>query len=236
MYDLAAAVPALGLAAGGTWWVLDLPATFLAIVAILYAALAVLLLFALPPELPGPGLGPANRITLLRALFVITLAALPLSTSALGIDGRWWVVVVGTVVMVMDGFDGWVARRTKTETGFGARFDMETDALLMLVLSGLVWVEERAGAWVLLIGAMRYLFVGVSSVVPALRAPLFPSLRRKGVCVVQAAGLLICLGPIIPADMALAVAIVALASLVWSFGVDTVWLLRQRPAASTSGP
>ncbi len=52
---------------------------------------------------------------------------------------------------------------------FGALLDMETDAFLMLVLSTLVWAEGRAGVWVLLIGAMRYLFVGASFVLPALR-------------------------------------------------------------------
>lgn len=213
--------------AAATWWLLDLPATFLAHVGALYAVLAGLLLASAPPTLPGPGLGPANRITLSRAVLVLSVAGLLLHPSALTTAGRWWVVVTGTVVMVLDGFDGWVARRTDTATDFGARFDMETDAFLMLVLSAMVWIEDRAGAWVLLIGGMRYLFVAAGLLVLRLRAPLFPSLRRRVVCVVQGVGLLVCLGPIIPGPMAVAVAALALASLVWSFGVDTVWLLRR---------
>lgn len=194
---------------------------------LLYAGLAALVLSVVPTTLPGPGFGPANRVTLLRIVLVLPLAALVFHPDALDDMGRWWVVGVGTVAMVLDGLDGWVARRTGTGTSFGGRFDMETDAFLMLVLSALVWVEDRAGAWVLLIGGMRYLFVAAGWLLPALRAPLFPSLRRKAVCVVQGVGLLVCLGPIIPDPMAVVVAAAALAALAWSFGVDTVWLLRQ---------
>lgn len=211
--------------AAATWRLLRLPATFMAEVSLVYAGLATVILFFLPSSLPGIGLGPANRITLARAAMILPLAALLLHPEALDVRGRWWVVVLGTTIMILDGFDGWMARRTGTDTLFGARFDMETDALLMLVLSALVWVEDRAGAWVLLIGAMRYLFVGAGRLLPALRAPLFPSRRRKVVCVVQGAGLLICLAPIVADRSAVTVAAVALASLAWSFGVDTAWLL-----------
>ena len=40
-------------------------------------------------------------------------------------------------------------------SGYGARFDMETDAAFILVLSILVWQHGKAGAWVLLCGLMR---------------------------------------------------------------------------------
>jgi phosphatidylglycerophosphate synthase len=227
--DLAAGALAALAFAAATWWLLDLPATFFVHLGALYAILAGLVLAAAPPALPGPGLGPANRITLIRAALVLTLAVILYHPSAIDTAGRWWVVATGTAVMVLDGLDGWVARRTGTATDFGARFDMETDALLMLVLSATVWIEGRAGAWVLLIGGMRYLFVSAGLIVPRLRAPLFPSLRRRVVCVVQGVGLLVCLGPVIPGPLGVAAAALALASLAWSFGVDTLWLLRREP-------
>ena len=37
-------------------------------------------------------------------------------------------------------------------SAFGARFDMETDALLLLVLAALAWQFDKAGAWVLASG------------------------------------------------------------------------------------
>lgn len=236
MPDLVAGLPLVVGVAGATWWLLDLAATFLVLVVILYGAAGALILSTLPGVLPEPGFGPANRVTLGRMVLTLPLAALLLHSEALGVAGRWWIIGVGTAVMVLDGFDGWVARRTRTGTSYGARFDMETDAFLMLVLSGLVWVGGRVGAWVLLIGAMRYLFVAAGLLLPAMRAPLFPSLRRRIVCVVQGVGLLVCLGPIIPGPMATAAAALALASLVWSFGVDTSWLLRRGEGAPEEAP
>ncbi len=226
--DLLAGLAVTLLVTAATWSVLDLPATYLAAVGALYAATSVLILATLPAELPGPGLGPANRVTMIRTVATLSLAGLVTYADGLGVDGRWWVVAIGTAIMLLDGVDGWVARRTRTSSNFGALFDMETDAFLMLVLSTLVWAEGRAGVWVLMIGAMRYLFVAAGFVLPALRGELFPSFRRKLVCVIQGIALLVALGPIIPAPAAVGVSALALAMLTWSFGVDTVWLLRPR--------
>ncbi|MGB1778144.1 MAG: CDP-alcohol phosphatidyltransferase family protein [Longimicrobiales bacterium] len=226
--DLLAGLAMSLLVAAATWSVLGLPATYMAAVGALYAATGALILATLPEGLPGPGLGPANRVTMLRTVATLSLAALISYADGLGTTGRWWVVGVGTAIMLLDGVDGWVARRTGTSSSFGALFDMETDAFLMLVLSTMVWAEGRAGVWVLLIGAMRYLFVAAGFVLPALRGELFPSFRRKLVCVIQGIALLVALGPIIPAPAAVGVSALALAMLTWSFGIDTVWLLRPR--------
>ena len=59
-------------------------------------------------------------------------------------------------LLVLDAVDGRVARRTGTTSSFGARFDGEADAFLILVLS--VYVAARLGSWVLVIGAARYAF------------------------------------------------------------------------------
>jgi hypothetical protein len=73
---------------------------------------------------------------------------------------------------------------------------------------------------------MRYAFVAASWRWPALATELPPSLRRKIVCVIQGVVLLVALGPIIPAGMAVAVAAGGLAVLSWSFAVDVRWTLR----------
>ena len=65
-------------------------------------------------------------------------------------------VGLAVVALVLDGVDGWVARRTGTVSALGARFDMEVDAFLILVLS--VYVAGSVGPWVLAIGAARYAF------------------------------------------------------------------------------
>ena len=83
----------------------------------------------------------------------------------------------------------------------------------------------------LLIGAIRYLFVAAGQLWPALQGALPPRWGRKAICVVQGVTLLVALGPIIPPWLAVGGAAGALALLVWSFAVDTHWLLRHRPEA-----
>jgi phosphatidylglycerophosphate synthase len=221
-------VAGLGLLLGtvaGTWWLLGLPASYLLIGVALYACLAGLLLWKLPPDLPGPGLGLANRVTLTRAALALPLLALALLAADLGVAARWWIIALATAVLVLDGVDGRVARRTGTDTAFGARFDMELDAALIMALAVLVWQSGRVGAWVLLIGLMRYAFVAAGRVWPALTRDLPPSIRRKVVCVVQGVVLLVALGPIIPGWMAVTVCAIGLAALGYSFAVDARWAL-----------
>jgi len=218
----------LGLLLGavvGTWWLLGLPASYMLIGVALYGALAGLVLWSVTPSLPGPGLGAANRVTLARAALAMPVLSLAVTSVELGAPARWWVIGLSTLVLVLDGVDGRIARRTGTETGFGARFDMELDAALLMALSLLVWETGRAGAWVLLIGLMRYAFVAAGWIWPALTRALPPSLRRKVVCVVQGVVLLVALGPIIPAWMAVAVSAGGLAALTYSFAVDVRWSL-----------
>jgi phosphatidylglycerophosphate synthase len=226
--DLAAGLVPLMAATAATWWLLELPASYVAAVAAAYAALTALLAWGLTRGPGGPastGLGAANRMTLLRATLVLPVAALVLQAGALDAGARWWIIVMATVALVLDGVDGSVARRTGTSSSFGARFDMELDAFLILALSALVWRSGHAGPWVLLIGALRYLFVAAGLVWPPLTRELPPSRRRQTVCVVQGVALLVCLGPFVPPSVAVAVAATALAALVYSFGVDVRWLV-----------
>lgn len=211
--------------AGATSRLLTPPATYLWVSGALYLATATVMWAKLPDSAPGPGIGAANRVTLGRAALAVPFGALCLPPVTLGIAGSWWVIVVSTLVMVLDGVDGRVARRTGTESAFGARFDMELDAALILTLSVLVWTEGRAGAWCLLIGLMRYGFVAAGMLWPVLRAPLPESLRRKVVCVVQGVVLLVALGPIIPPVMATVVVAAGLLALIYSFAVDVRWAL-----------
>ena len=230
-----ALAPALGTV-GASWWLLGLPASYLLIGIALYGVLVALTLRTVPKDLPGPGLGPANRVTLGRAVLAIPVLALALQPGALGVAGQWWVIALSTVVLVLDGLDGRVARRTGNQTHFGARFDMELDAALIMALSILVWRAGIVGSWVLLIGLMRYAFVAASWIWPALGAELPPSLRRKVVCVVQGVVLLVALGPIIPGWMAAAVAAAGLVALGYSFAVDVRWALSAGRATSGCSP
>lgn len=173
-------------------------------------------------------LGAANRVTLLRAVLVGGVTALAADTLALGSPVR---VLVGitVVALVLDAVDGRVARRTGTVTALGARFDMEVDAFLILVLSALA--ADRIGSgggWVLAIGAMRYAFVVAGWALAWLRSPLPVSTARKAVAALQGIALAVSASGVLPGALAAAPAAIALALLTWSFGRDVVWLWRRR--------
>ena len=178
---------------------------------------------------PFPRFGPANQVTMVRA-FLVAIVAGFIGEPSLPSAG-WIVVCAAVVATVLDGVDGWLARRTGMASAFGARFDMETDALLIQVLAILAWQFGKAGPWVLISGLLRYQFVAAGWVLPWMREPLFPSVRRKAICVVQIVGLILTILPPIvpPASEWLAAA--SLAALAYSFLVDTFWLWRQAPAS-----
>ena len=173
------------------------------------------------------GLGAANRVTLLRGgllALLVGFGAVVLAADAA--TGTAWPFALALAALVLDGVDGAVARRTGTESDFGARFDMEIDAALALVLAILVFAYDRAGVWVLLLGLPRYAFLAAARWLPALRQPLPPSQRRRVICVVQVATLAGALfpwpGPPLPA-LACTIAAVLLYG---SFAVDVRALMR----------
>ncbi|MEJ2888032.1 CDP-alcohol phosphatidyltransferase family protein [Actinomycetospora aeridis] len=166
-------------------------------------------------------LGPAGRVTLIRAVLVVGVTALvadpvPGSTPAL--------VALAAVALVLDGVDGAVARRWNVASAFGARFDMELDAFLLLVLS---WhVSGQLGNWVLLIGLARYLFVAAGVVLPWLQGELTPKRSGKVVAAAQGVVLVVAASQLLPTVVAGVLVAAALASLLWSFGRDVVRLWR----------
>ena len=174
-------------------------------------------------------LGPADRVTLVRA--VLTAGITGLVVPALtGAAPGWWraaVTVMGTTALVLDGVDGWVARHTGTSSAAGARFDMETDAALVLVLS--VAAASDLGAWVLLIGLARYLLLAAQTLHPRLRDPLPPRFWRKVVAVAQGVGLLVAVSGLVPPAVAAPGLAVALALLAVSFGTEAVERARTGP-------
>jgi phosphatidylglycerophosphate synthase len=167
---------------------------------------------------PYPHFGPANVVTTVRAVLVALVAGL-IGEPATH-DVLWVAIGVTAVVAGLDGLDGWLARRTRMASAFGARFDMETDAFLILVLSILVWLHGKAGAWVLVCGAMRYGFVAAGWMLPWLARPLTSTRRGKAVAVGQFLGLSIALAPIIPPPVSGVVALVTVVALSWSFAID----------------
>jgi phosphatidylglycerophosphate synthase len=180
--------------------------------------------------LPAAGLGPADRVTLGRATLVGGVTAL--AADAYGRTDVPVAVLVGLTIaaLVGDWIDGQVSRRTQTASAFGARFDMEVDSFLLLVLS--LYAARSAGLWVLAIGGMRYAFVAAGWVLPWMRATLPPRYWRKVVAATQGIVLVVATAGVLPAPVMLAGLALSLVLLVESFGRDVRWLWRngRRPA------
>jgi len=177
-------------------------------------------------EHPFPRLGPANRVTIIRALLVALAAGLIGEPETPRVAAA--AVAAGTVVALLDGVDGWLARRSRMASAFGGRFDMETDALLIMVLSVLVWQHDKAAVWILAAGLLRYAFVAAGWLLPWMAGHLTPTRRAKTVAVLSLVGLSLALAPFVARPLSTRVAAVTLAALAWSFALDVRRLWRQR--------
>ena len=222
---LAAGGPVLLGAALVGWWLSWLSAST--------AALCFLFLAALIARYSRTrDLRIADLVTLARGLGVCFIAGFTLQALAGGLarNGVLVMIIMGTLCLTLDGVDGRVARARGEATAFGARFDVETDAAMLIVLSIAVAALGIAGWWVLVIGALRYGYVAASLIVPALRTPLPYRYSGKVIAVIQAVALLAALAfglthgaHWVPTMFLLA----AFASLCWSFGRSVIWQVRQ---------
>jgi len=176
-------------------------------------------------------LGAANRVTLVRAVLVGSITAL-LADPAVRPGEVALLVALSSGALVLDALDGWVARRTGSASPLGARFDMETDAYLILVLS--VYVSVTVGGWVLAIGLARYAFWIAGRLVPWMAAPLPSRYWRKPVTAIQGIALTTAAGGLLPHRPTVILLLVAMALLAESFGRDVWWLWRHRDRASQS--
>jgi phosphatidylglycerophosphate synthase len=200
-----------------------------------YAVLGVVVALAASARLGRGPFGLANQVTLLRAGLVCLVGG-ALLASGEGPSVSWSLAGLIAAALALDGLDGWLARRLRLISAFGARFDVEVDALLLLILAILVWQADRVGAWVLAIGLLRYAFVLAGVLLPWLRASLPPSRRRKVICLQQGITLLLCLLPPIPPAIASVAAAFALICLILSFVVDVVRLARRDAAPGGALP
>lgn len=203
------------------------------VAAAMFATMMTVAIGAMDPHHPFARFGPANHVTLVRA-GLMTLAA-SLIPGPVGSDVAWVGVCVTAVMAALDGLDGWLARRSRMVSAFGARFDMETDALLILVLSLLVWRHQKAAIWVLGCGLMRYAFVAAGWLLPWLSRPLRSTRRAKAVTVGQFAALGAALAPVVPGSWSSLAAAAALTALVWSFAIDVRFLWRNRVDLARQG-
>lgn len=202
----------------------------------LYALIAAAVLAGLRHHAPLQRFGFANSVTLLRATTTAFLAGVAAGDATL-IDGlRGTMVGLGVLCLLCDGIDGWAARRAGTASAFGARFDVEIDALFVLVITLLLLRTGQAAVWALAIGLARYMFVCAGWLFPPLACELPESNRRKTICGATIVVLLVALAPIVGRGAARGLCAVAFGMVVFSFGVDCLWLLRFSRVSRSRAP
>ena len=118
---------------------------------------------------PHGSFGLANGVTALRLALVLLIAYCMRAEP-----GRAIAIMVLSI-FVLDGVDGWLARRTGSASPFGAHFDMETDALLVLIATQELWQRGELGIWILTSGLLRYLYMLYSVFLPKRALPMPPS-------------------------------------------------------------
>ncbi|WP_347138274.1 CDP-alcohol phosphatidyltransferase family protein [Paracoccus sp. SSK6] len=223
-------VPLALAALGGTVVIVALQAVLGGTAAGLRGAVAVFLLVCLTVAVqmrrgyPHCRFGACNAVTLLRAALACSLLSPLIGGQAAG----WAVAGVAGIGLMLDGLDGHLARRSGLASRFGARFDMEVDAGLALVLSLHILAGTAVGAEILVLGLIRYGFVLAGLAWPWLRADLPDRRWRKAVCVLQIAVLILLQTPLPSRDGAIILARLAAGALIWSFAVDIRWLWARR--------
>lgn len=168
--------------------------------------------------------GPADSITFGRLILTGGVAAL-VADAVAGSVHHVALVTLAAVSLMLDAGDGQVARRTGTSSRFGARFDMEADSVLAVVLS--VYIATNLGWWAVMMGLFRYAFVLASWAMPWLRAQLPPRLSRKVVAASQGTVLVVTSAALLPTTLAQLCVVISLAAVSWSFASDVRWLWRQ---------
>jgi phosphatidylglycerophosphate synthase len=232
-------VAPIGLAAlGGAGvlviWTVDVLPPIGWMAALAYLAVSNALLVGALRRERAPRLGWANAITAMRSTLVAIITGLVAASFVAPVPVPLLICLV-VPALILDAVDGWVARLTGTMSELGARFDMEVDAFLLLVLSA--YVAPILGLWVLAIGLMRYAFVVAGWMLPWLRRRLPYRYWRKVVTAAQGIALTLAASGLIPAFAGLVVGL-ALVLLLESFGRDVVWLaLRSRvPRVEVGAP
>ncbi|MCL3883236.1 CDP-alcohol phosphatidyltransferase family protein [Marivita sp. GX14005] len=215
--NFAAGVLALAviLPGGGFWTALGALAGF--------ALGAALTWHGLHRGYPHARLGGGNLVTFARLAMTSALIAPMLA----GVGASWPVFALAVIALSLDGVDGWLARRQGLVSRFGARFDMEVDSALALVLALNAFTGGAAGWAVLVLGLPRYLFIAAGAVLPWMRRDLPERFSRKAICVAQLGALIALQAPILPQALAWALESAVALALLLSFGRDILWLWRR---------
>lgn len=171
-------------------------------------------------------LGVANRITLIRGLFIAATAGFLVIVST---EPPAWLLYVPaalyTLAAVMDAVDGYVARRQQQTTQLGKELDTELDAFGLLIAPLLAVLTGKLAVSYLLVSIAYYLFQWGTRWRQRRGRPVYPlppSQVRRYLAGLQMALVAIALWPPLPADITRLLGIALMMPLLLGFVRD--WL------------
>lgn len=128
--------------------------------------------------------GYANWVTMFRLAILLYIGIFYKDFENLTI------AYTAVLALTLDGVDGFLARKFKMTSSFGATLDGESDAFFVLLFSSLIYTLGYASVWILWAGVLRYLYVFVCYILwgQLLEEPV--SYLRKVIAVVIMAALL----------------------------------------------
>jgi phosphatidylglycerophosphate synthase len=168
---------------------------------------------------PSGRFGLANTVTSGRLVLIFALVLHPEAWAG------HTLALTALAILALDLVDGSLARHLDGQSPFGARYDMEVDAIFVLALSCALWSRGVAGAWVLVAGLWRYLFVVIPLLVPSRGGEAPRSLLYRSAYSVMVGCFLVAL--VAPSEIAPAIALAGTVLLSASF-LRSFWY-RYRP-------
>ena len=202
------------------------PAALFPSLLLVSAAAFITMTAALDTQSNGPG--PADVITGIRLGMAIGIGSAVLFADP---DAALLTAVL-VAALATDAFDGWLARGSGTTSDFGARFDLETDAVLLAAAA--LSAMPFAGPAVLIAPLLRPAWILGGRYLTWLEQPLPPSLRRQTLCAVPIFLLLFVPWPLGDTGLAKPTAMVATLLMVASFMIDFAYQWQHRPNARST--
>ncbi len=165
--------------------------------------------------------GWANWITFSRLLLLLGVSFFHYLLSPLSLFFSF-----GAVIM-LDVIDGAIARKKNLQSDFGLYFDMETDALFVLLVAFVLYTENMIPVWVFIPGLLRYINVAIYSIfrLPAKKEP-----KRKYASYIAGFLFLALILPfIIPANFSIPILAIASIAVIFSFIISFIQYLKADP-------
>ncbi len=173
------------------------------------------------------------RITLIIILLSITINTY-LSVSFSNILYKENVfLIISLIVLLLDWFDGFIARYLNETSKFGAIFDQETDNLLLLTLTLSLYLNNDMTIIILLIPFYRYMFIVLGLYFEWLKNTLPKSYLRKVICSMTVFLLIISHIRYLSNSCIQIISILAFLMITFSFTKDIIWLYRSKKYANS---